>query len=88
MQRTHLLECASNKITNHSAKKWGPPQRNFSNVADRWSQILGVQIDTWQVGLMLVDLQIARMASTGQPDNEGFIDICCYAALAGEVVDG
>lgn len=88
MQRTHLLECATNKVANESAKKFGSARQSFSNIADRWSQILGVAIEPWEVGVMLADVQIARMAAAKTPDNDAFIDVCGYMALAAESVDG
>ncbi len=85
--RTHVLETANNLITGSREKDYGTPQRNFQNIADRWSQTLGMQIDAWQVALMMADLKIARMATTGLPHEDSFVDICGYAALAAELSD-
>lgn len=84
--RTTVLETANSLITGDREEAYGSPQVNFGNIADRWSQILGMQIDSWQVALLMADLKIARMA-TGRPHADSFTDICGYAALAAELAD-
>lgn len=86
--RTTVLETANSLITGNREQEYGSPQVNFGHIADRWSQILGMQIDSWQVALMMADLKIARMATTGLPHADSFTDICGYAALAAELADG
>ena len=83
--RTHVLETANNLITGSRESEYGSPKLNFQNIAERWSQHVGVPIEGYQVALMMADLKIARMATTGQPHEDSLIDICGYAALAAEL---
>ena len=83
--RTHILEAADNLINGTRQDQYGDPAVNFLNIAERWSQIVGVQIDAWQVSLMMADLKIARMATTGKPHLDSFIDAAAYVALAAEL---
>jgi len=83
--RTDVLETANNLITGNREADYGPPKLNFQNIADRWSQLLSVDVEPWHVALLMADLKIARMATTGQPHEDSLIDICGYAALAAEL---
>ena len=85
--RTHILETANNLITGNREADYGPPKLNFQNIADRWSQLLSVDVELWHVPLMMADLKIARMATTGLPHADSLVDICGYAALAAELSD-
>ena len=86
--RTHVLETANNLITGNREAEYGSPKLHFQHIADRWSQHVGVPLEGYQVALMMADLKIARMATTGLPHEDSFTDICGYAALAAELADG
>lgn len=62
---------------------YGPPRVNFRRIADRWSQILGMEVQPWQVCLMMADLKIARLCEGYHTDS--IHDLIGYAALAAEV---
>lgn len=85
MQRSEVLSIAESLINGDRQNDYGSPEDNFNNIAVRWSQILKVQIQGWQVALMMADLKIARIATTGTPKPDSFIDICGYAALSQEL---
>ena len=86
--RTHVLETANNLITGSRESEYGSPRLNFQNIAERWSQHVGVPIEGYQVALMMADLKIARLATTGRPHADSFVDLAGYAALAAELSDG
>jgi hypothetical protein len=86
--RTHILETANNLITGNREQDYGSPKLNFQNIADRWSQLLNIDVEPWHVALLMADLKIARLATTGRPHEDSLIDICGYAALAAELADG
>lgn len=83
--RTHILEAADTLINGTRQEQYGDPAVNFLNIAERWSQIAGVQIEAWQVSLMMVDLKISRIATTGKPHLDSFIDGSAYLALSAEL---
>ena len=85
--RVTVLETAADLITGNRQQDYGPPKLNFQNIADRWSQLLSVDVELWHVPLMMADLKIARMATTGLPHADSLVDICGYAALAAELSD-
>jgi hypothetical protein len=85
LNRTQVLDQAQSLITGDRENEYGAPQDNFANIAQRWSQTVGVTIKPWQVALMMADLKIARMATTGKRHQDSFVDIAGYSALASEL---
>ena len=83
--RMAVLEEAGNLITGEREESYGTPKDNFTNIAQRWSQTVGITIEPWQVALMMADLKIARMATTRRPHDDSFVDIAGYSALASEL---
>jgi hypothetical protein len=83
--RIDVLLTASNLINGDREAEYGTPQDNFANIAQRWSQTVGVTIKPWQVAIMMADLKIARMATTGKPHQDSFVDIAGYAAIGSEI---
>lgn len=84
-QRMAVLAKAGELITGDRETDYGTPQDNFANIAARWSQTVGVKIEPWQVALMMIDLKVARMATTRKPHSDSFVDIAGYSALASEL---
>jgi len=81
-KRQQALDTASSLI-HGDRTRYGPPKVNFQRIADRWSQILRVDIEPWQVCLMMADLKIARLCEGYTDDSP--IDIIGYAALMAEL---
>jgi class 3 adenylate cyclase len=84
MHRDQILDSAKALISGERDGEYGDPRKNFELVGARWSQILGVTVDPWQVALMMADLKIAR-AITGKHKDDTFLDLVGYAAIAGEL---
>ncbi len=79
-----FCDTAGEIITGDRAKSHGDAGDNFQNIADLWSAYLGISISASQVSLMMVMLKIAR-AKMGAFNNDDYVDMCGYAALAGEI---
>jgi hypothetical protein len=63
---------------------YGDPTDLFQRVAVRWSQVLGVRVTAAQVGLCLVDLELARL--TMDPRHlDSLVDVAGYVACVREV---
>lgn len=82
-KRQSALDTASELIHGPRNADYGPPKLNFQRIAHRWTQILKVDVEPWQVCLMMADLKIARMCEGYTED--GPIDIIGYAALMAEL---
>lgn len=81
--RQDALDQASKLIHGDRNKDYGPPEVNFRRIAYRWSQLLQVDVEPFQVALMMADLKIARLAEGYTEDS--VIDLIGYAALAAEL---
>lgn len=81
--RTAILREAEGLINGDRQAHYGPPEENFARIAVRWGQLLNVQIEPWQVCVMMADLKIARLIEGAHRDS--FTDGAAYLALAGEL---
>jgi Domain of unknown function (DUF6378) len=83
MDREETLSEAIRLTMNDRNESYDDPLRNHTRIAKIWSIILGVEIDAAQVALCMVGLKLARLAY--KYDDDSFIDLCAYAAIANEV---
>jgi hypothetical protein len=84
MNRNNTIEVAQNLINGDRQDEYGKAEDNFKRIAERWTQLLGIEIQPWQVGVMMADLKLARLAN-GKPSLDSFIDGIGYLALASEL---
>ena len=84
MTRADILSKASEIVTKDRQDQYGNAENNFALIAQLWSALLGIEITPHDVGLMMIQLKVAR-AKTGVSKDDSYIDICGYGALAGEI---
>lgn len=87
MKRAHTLDAAKTLVIHERAKTYGNAFEMHSQIALMWTAILGHKIEAHQVALLMAALKLAR-AATNPEHEDNFIDLCGYAALAGEMVNG
>lgn len=58
-------------------KQYGPPNKEFEEVALMWSVLAGADITAEQVGLMMIALKMIRHKNNYKRDN--VVDIAGYA---------
>jgi len=84
MKRTEILETANEYITKDRAATHGGAEDSFGKIAEFWSIYLGIDISAEDVCMLMSLLKIARFSNT--PEHvDHTIDICGYAAIAGEI---
>lgn len=90
MNREEILKTAINIITKDRQDQYGNAEDSFSKIADYWTVFLkgslndGCAITADDVAMMMILLKIAR--SDSNPMHlDNYVDICGYAALAGEM---
>lgn len=81
--RQQALDAAGALINGDREKDYGKPAVNFGKIAARWSQFLDVEVEPWQVCLMMADLKVARLANGYHEDS--VVDAIGYIALSKEV---
>ena len=83
MNGKRLLEQSISTIEERQ-KTYGSPKENFEHIAKRWSLLLGTTITPAQVGLMMLDLKIARLQKNpGHYDS--LVDVAGYTACLSEL---
>lgn len=83
-KRTNILNDAIGLVNGPRQKDYGKPEVNFSRIAARWSQHLGITVTPYQVCLLMAELKLARLAS-GEYHEDSLTDGAAYLALAAEM---
>ena len=78
----NILEEAD-KTIGERQDQYGNAEKSFAKIAGMWEEYLGVAIDENDVAMMMILLKVARQSNQHKRDN--LVDICGYAALAGEL---
>lgn len=88
--RQDVLTEAGNLIDGDRHKQYGEAKDNFALIAKYWNGHLGLVdfITNRDVAMMMALMKIARTHGDGRKSRDTFVDICGYAALAGEINDG
>lgn len=81
--RSRILREANDIVNGDRNNSYGSPEDSFARIADLWSGYLQEEITSFQVGMMMILLKVARTEGAGSMDN--FIDIAGYAACSGEI---
>lgn len=84
MRREDVLAEAHELITAKRAGEYGDAHEVHTRIAIIWSAILGCQVASWQVALMMAALKLARLARTPR-HNDSWVDAAAYAALGAEL---
>ena len=80
-----MLEEASEIISGQRDAQYGGPEDNFGRIAKIWSVILGIEISTEDVAMLMVGLKVARFANNSGFQADTWVDIAGYAACGYEV---
>lgn len=80
-----ILEEAQRIINGPRAESYGPPIKNFADIAYGWSKILNVEVKPEQVALCMIWLKIMRFQN-GKPDRDSIVDIAGYAGIIEKVL--
>lgn len=84
MNRTEILNAAGDLINGERDNIYGDPLDNHKRIASLWQVVLGTEISPAEVAICMALVKVARLVQT--PDHEdSYIDLCGYAAIAGEV---
>ena len=81
--RDDILREAGEVISGARQETYGDAAQSHGRIAQMWSAYLGVNVTACDVAAMMVLMKVSR--SKGKPHKDNWVDICGYAALAGEM---
>lgn len=82
-----MLDEAKSVVYGQRQKDYGPAKKNFQDIADVWSVILGQEVTTEQVVLCMIGLKMARLCKS--PDHrDSWVDIAGYVACIDKMERG
>lgn len=84
IDRKKILNDAMNVICNDRQDQYGNAEDSFFEIAKLWTSYLNATVTSFDVAMMMILLKIARCESNPY-HNDNYVDICGYAALAGEM---
>ena len=85
MKRDDVLNKAGELINGDRKEDYGDAYLNHMRIAEFWNNYLETEtkITPTDVAMMMLLVKVARLMNTYKEDS--FVDICGYAALAGEM---
>ena len=93
MTKEEILKKAKELITGDRNDTHGDAYRNHAEIAEFWNIFLDkklkpmANITAEDVALMMVLMKISRNSQGKKSNLDNFIDMCGYAAIAGEIND-
>ena len=85
MDRREILQEAERIVCGDRQDEYGSASASFERIAEMWRAYLGVDIEAMDVANMYILTKVSR--SITSPDKlDTWLDICGYAALAGEIL--
>ena len=93
MTKEEILKKAKELITGDRNDTHGDAYRNHAEIAEFWNIFLDkklkpmANITAEDVALMMVLMKISRNTQGKKSNIDNFIDMCGYAAIAGEIND-
>jgi|TARA_R110000772_G_scaffold72690_4_gene158580 hypothetical protein len=89
MKRDEILSKAGHLIGGDRHKTYGDAATSHGRIAKMWSAYLSVEVSAVDVAAMMVLMKVSRSKGGAVvPHLDNFVDICGYAALAGEMAAG
>lgn len=85
MTRDEILKEAARIISSDRAEDYGPADESFKRIARLWTAYLDVAVSPMDVANMFVLSKVQRTL-TSPAKTDTWMDICGYAALAGEMM--
>lgn len=84
--RNYILDTAAALVSGDRQATYGDAEEMHQSIADLWTAYAGVELTAVDVAAMMVLMKVARSKGP-RKHTDNWIDICGYAALAGEMED-
>lgn len=82
--RDSVIGEAADIISGERAAAYGDAAEDFGRIAAMWSAILGVEVPTEKVAMMMVAVKLSRL-SQSPAHRDSWVDVIGYAGLGAEV---
>lgn len=84
--RKTILDAATTCVCKERNDQYGEPEDCFQDIANLWAAYKGVEIDAFEVAMMMALLKVAR-AKVNPQHTDNYIDLCGYGSIAGELAN-
>lgn len=84
MKRENILKTANECVNGARQQDYGNPEDNFKQIGKLWSAYTGHEYSPVDVSIMLMLMKVGRI-KTGKGTPDTYVDMCGYAACAGEI---
>jgi hypothetical protein len=84
MDKIDILKAASDIVEGDRQTDYGSAYENMADIAELWTCYLGVELSPKDVAIMNVLQKVSRL-KTSPKKADHYVDMCGYAAIAGEV---
>lgn len=85
MNRGEILEEAKKNVTSDRNQQYGEPEDNFEVIAKLWTAYFSCYISAKDVAMAMILFKIGRAMTCKEEKTDTYIDICGYAACAGQI---
>ena len=86
MKRSDVLNVADGLINGERQDEYGPPLKNFYDIAQGWTIIFDKEVQPYEVALAMDWVKTCRLLETID-HKDSWIDKCGYSALGAEFKD-
>lgn len=73
-------------IIGERGEDYGGVENNFENIARIYSTVAGIEMQSWDIALVMVCVKLARIRQSPLK-RDNYIDMIAYAAFAAELIE-
>ena len=84
-ERKAILDKAAECVCGQREQEYGTPENNFARIALLWGAYTGYPFTAHDVAMLMALLKVGRIAK-GSGGMDSYVDLCGYAACAGEII--
>lgn len=73
-------------IIGERGEDYGGVENNFENIARIYSTVAGIEMQSWDIALVMVCVKLARIRQSPLK-RDNYLDLIAYAAFAAELIE-
>jgi hypothetical protein len=87
MTKIEVLSRAAELVSGDRELQYGDSTQNLKTLAELWRSLIGIDLESAQVALMLAALKLMRLAHD-HTHTDSWVDLAGYAAIGAEACEG